>query len=561
MIDNKVKLVIWDLDDTFWQGTLSEEAIAPIARNVDMVRELAGRGIISSICSKNDFAQVKAKLTELGIWDYFVFPVIDFAPKGKAIAEMIETAALRAENVLFIDDNKMNLEEVKFFNEGIMVGHPEDLLEELLEHPNLAGKPDPELTRLKQYQFLQKKAEERSTSVLSNEEFLRASNIRLSFDYDIEKNFDRVVEMINRTNQLNYTKLRLGTPEDVEAFRESLNAFGIYTGCVRAHDNYGDYGLIGFFLMKRTAGVKRLDHFVFSCRVMNMGIEQYIYEMLGKPDIEIVPPVTQPLDAYKAVDWIAVDNGDESGQPAVQGRKLVLLGGCDLLQLASYCSTERSEFVNRVEDESRVRYDDPGFVLTDRGTLRDLGALKGIPCWSYEDAVAFDEALAASEMVLISLWAAMSGSYLVIDDRATVRMTQKQVRRLSRKRADWMSAHAREIEPSTEEKLALVRASLEAIAERSPKTARIFVLGTYSLGDLSNAQAKRRRLYNDWCRDFCAKNAERFAYVDVDAIVPRDSLVDKVHFSRAGYFALARDILDRAPPAQPAQPEPLRAAS
>src|SRR6185437_437344 len=170
MIENKVKLVIWDLDDTFWHGTLTEEGIAAIPRNRDIVIALSQRGIVNSICSKNDAEMAKARLVEQDIWDYFVFPSISFNPKGKAVAEMIEGAGLRVENVLFLDDNRMNLEEVKFFNPGIMTAHPEEVLENLLEHPHCAGKPDPELVRLKQYRFLQHKIAERNASTLSNEE-------------------------------------------------------------------------------------------------------------------------------------------------------------------------------------------------------------------------------------------------------------------------------------------------------------------------------------------------------------------------------------------------------
>src|SRR6476659_368770 len=241
MIDNKVKLVIWDLDDTFWKGTLLEGGIAPNVKNVELVKALSGRGIVNSICSKNDRDQAMAALSDLGVWDYFVFPHIAFSPKGQAIASMLEGAGLRAENTVFIDDNPSNLEEVKFFNPGIMAAHPAVVLHALLDHPNCAGKLDPEMTRLKQYQFLQHKVEERSTSTLSNEEFLRTSNILVTIDRDIEANFDRVVELINRTNQLNYTKRRLNSTEDIEDFRRQLSRFGYQAGCVRAVDNYGDY--------------------------------------------------------------------------------------------------------------------------------------------------------------------------------------------------------------------------------------------------------------------------------------------------------------------------------
>jgi len=117
MIDNNVKMVIWDLDDTFWTGTLAEVgSIEIVPENIRILKTLTARGIVSSICSRNDFATARDKLIEQGVWDLFVFPHIEFTPKGVSIAEIIESANLRPDNVLFIDDNPMNLEEAKHFS-------------------------------------------------------------------------------------------------------------------------------------------------------------------------------------------------------------------------------------------------------------------------------------------------------------------------------------------------------------------------------------------------------------------------------------------------------------
>ena len=44
-----IRLVIWDLDETFWDGTLTEGGIAYRRDHHDLVVELARRGIMSSI--------------------------------------------------------------------------------------------------------------------------------------------------------------------------------------------------------------------------------------------------------------------------------------------------------------------------------------------------------------------------------------------------------------------------------------------------------------------------------------------------------------------------------
>ena len=72
----KTKLVIWDLDDTFWNGNLSEGEIILKPETIAIVRELTTKGIMNSICSKNNLDDVKSKFIDLGIkdvWDLFVF--------------------------------------------------------------------------------------------------------------------------------------------------------------------------------------------------------------------------------------------------------------------------------------------------------------------------------------------------------------------------------------------------------------------------------------------------------------------------------------------------------
>ena len=92
-LNNNIKLIIWDMDDTFWEGTISEDGgngINVSNNNINLIKTLVDRGIMNSISSKNDFDVVKNKLTELGIWDLFVFPKINWNPKGAQIKQIIE---------------------------------------------------------------------------------------------------------------------------------------------------------------------------------------------------------------------------------------------------------------------------------------------------------------------------------------------------------------------------------------------------------------------------------------------------------------------------------------
>src|SRR5260370_22351962 len=93
-IDSDVKMVIWDLDDTFWEGTLAEGSINFIEKNRSLVKLLAERGIISSIVSKNNYNTAKEILERYAVWEFFIFPSISFEPKGKRVSNIIQNASL-----------------------------------------------------------------------------------------------------------------------------------------------------------------------------------------------------------------------------------------------------------------------------------------------------------------------------------------------------------------------------------------------------------------------------------------------------------------------------------
>ena len=157
----KVKLIIWDLDDTFWKGTLSEGEIHPVPSNIELIKKLTNRGIINSICSKNDREPVEKKLKEFDVDYYFVFNSIDWQPKGQRTKKLIEDMGLRPVNVLFLDDNEVNLNEVSYYCNGIMTGGPEEIkeLESFIDSTNEKKKKH---SRLNQYKVLEKKQTDKS---------------------------------------------------------------------------------------------------------------------------------------------------------------------------------------------------------------------------------------------------------------------------------------------------------------------------------------------------------------------------------------------------------------
>ncbi|MEP9359746.1 hypothetical protein [Sphingomonas sp. KR3-1] len=296
----KPKLIIWDLDDTLWHGTLADgDEPALIAHRADYVRAFNRHGVVSAICSKNEFARAKEKLQVFGLWDEFVFPRIAFVPKGAVIRQMIADMQLRAQNVLFIDDNPHNLHEVADAVPGIRVVDattPEcdALLAELL-----AGQAHVEKSRVADYRLLETKVAERTGNALSDEEFLRKSGIHATFTdrMDNLEFAERIEELVNRSNQLNYTESRI-EPGTIRDKIQDIDHYEVL--CAFVWDKYGYYGLVGVAVYAfRT---RTLEHFAFSCRIMHMGVEDAMIRMLAERGyrLEASPAFRKPLPPQSA---------------------------------------------------------------------------------------------------------------------------------------------------------------------------------------------------------------------------------------------------------------------
>jgi FkbH-like protein len=341
-----VRLVVWDLDETFWRGTLTEGGIDYVTEYHDIVVELARRGILSSVCSKNDPATVLPLLQTKGILDYFIFPSISWAAKGGRLSQLVEATGLRPSTVLFIDDNPYNRAEAAQLIPGLQV-ESETFIPSMLTDSRFVGKDDRDLTRLKQYKLLERRALDQPKGALENEEFLRNSDIRVRIEYDVDAHLDRAIELVNRTNQLNYTKQRL--PNDArearEALRNQMSSFDRQVGLVQVVDKYGDYGFVGFFMLdsQRSTGAggsanPRLIHFCFSCRTLGMLVEHWVYESLGRPELHALGEVLTDLSVPRSVNWITRFDFLEGRTHALKpiSRNIVVYGGCEAQPLGVY---------------------------------------------------------------------------------------------------------------------------------------------------------------------------------------------------------------------------------
>jgi FkbH-like protein len=577
-----VKLVVWDLDDTLWEGTLSEGPVTLPPSRVDLVRTLNRRGIVNSVCSKNDPDRARAELERVGLWDELVFARIDWTPKGERVARIVADAQLRAEDVLFIDDLPLNREEVRHAVPGIQVAGP-DIIDELLGRPQLAGKDDRDLTRLEQYRVLERKRSDRAAAPGTNEAFLRTCDIRIGVFTDAESEGDRLFELVNRTNQLNFTKRR----PDRQEFDALLADTRRITGYVRVRDRYGDYGICGFYALDPEGGA--LSDFLFSCRILNMGVEEWLYDHLGRPALSVVGDVASSLEAptLRPVDWITRDDALFDGvgvaRPGTAGaptqpHRVLMVGGCDLSTAAQFLGgdieTEFSHtgttgafiYVGHTETlrQSAEGIDDRQRALVDRIPFLDQGVFRSpavvdpdYDVLVYSVLTDYTQGLYRHRATgLVVPW-----HWLSVDATAPEHWSQLETRfareGMGRPFIEWFAEEFEFLGGVTVERF---QESIRWLAGVIPPQARLLLLNGAEV-PVDHPREPDRHLRHQVMNaalDEVVAGLPNATVVDVRAFVtgPDDLLDDIRHYRRHAYLAMAEEIRASGVAGVTVEPEP-----
>jgi FkbH-like protein len=274
-----VKLAVWDLDNTIWDGTLVEDGADGVVLKegiADIVRELDSRGILLSIASKNDAEPALAQLKAFGIDEYFLFPKISWDPKPGAIAALIRDFNIGANTVAFIDDSPFEREHVASVHSGVRVY---DALHywELLDMPEFNPPRTTESSQRRYYYSRQKVRDAEQSEFGGNYlDFLKTCEIEIDVNPGSPERLERMFELITRTNQLNFSGNRYSRDELSALIDDDRYS----TYCVDCRDKFGEYGLIGFGLVDNSSN--RLIDMALSCRVQSKRVEHAFLGFLAR---------------------------------------------------------------------------------------------------------------------------------------------------------------------------------------------------------------------------------------------------------------------------------------
>lgn len=265
-----VKLLVWDLDETLWQGTLLENDAVRLRDGVrETLEALDRRGILHSIASRNDREAALDKLRELGLADYFLYPQIDWSSKASNIRRILDAVNLGADAVAFIDDQPFERDEVAHAIPQVLVLSADEVTA-IADRSEFTPRfvTDESALRRSMYQAeaARKVAEEDFAG--PSEEFLASLEMRFAIAPAARADLKRAEELTVRTNQLNTTGYTFSY-EDLDALRRSDDHLVLIASL---EDRYGTYGKIGLALVEKRRQEWLLRLLLMSCRVMSRGV-------------------------------------------------------------------------------------------------------------------------------------------------------------------------------------------------------------------------------------------------------------------------------------------------
>jgi FkbH-like protein len=285
------KCLVLDLDNTLWGGVVGDVGVEGLKLGQgsalgeafvavqEYARDLSRRGVILAVCSKNDHENAVAPFDQhpdmvLKRADIACF-IANWQNKADNLRAISARLNIGLESLVFLDDNPFERNLVRA--ELPMVAVPEVSADPATYPACIAdggyfeglSVTDEDLSRTSQY-----KANEERELLASESADLSTYLSQLNMQL-IVRRFDRIglqriVQLINKTNQFNLTTRRY-TDDEVSHVMGDERSLGLQ---FRLVDRYGDNGIIAIVIVRMTVDNDALiDTWLMSCRVLGRGVE------------------------------------------------------------------------------------------------------------------------------------------------------------------------------------------------------------------------------------------------------------------------------------------------
>jgi FkbH-like protein len=285
------KCLVLDLDNTIWGGVVGDDGTDGIVLGQGSAlgeayvavqhyaRELARRGVILAVCSKNTAENALEPFDKhpdmvLRRADIASF-VANWSDKATNIRAIAHSLNIGLDSLVFVDDNPFERDLVR--RELPMVAVPE-MPDDPTFYPRAIADAgyfeavsitSEDRERSGQYQGNQQRAALKE-SATDLESYLRGLGMQLTWKRFDRTGLQRVVQLINKSNQFNLTTRRY-TDEEVLVVMADPDAFGLQ---LRLQDRFGDNGVIAIAIGRlRDKSDLHIDTWLMSCRVLGRQVE------------------------------------------------------------------------------------------------------------------------------------------------------------------------------------------------------------------------------------------------------------------------------------------------
>jgi methoxymalonate biosynthesis protein len=265
-----IKCVVWDIDHTLLDGVFLESPgqPPPDPGMLGVLRELAGRGILHALASRNppeaaDYVRqvtgVEFAAAECG-WD----------SKADAIGRIAASLDIGQDAIAFVDDDMLERAEVAAALSDVLVLTPEDAA----HAPDWPVFSPPVITaearrRSEMYAARQRRQREAAAFGGSRDEFLRHAGTRIAIRPASPADVPRLHELSVRTHQLNSAGAAL-TEAELDGL---VAAAGQLVVTVALADDFGDDGIVGGAVISGTGtGRWPVPVVMMSCRALGRGV-------------------------------------------------------------------------------------------------------------------------------------------------------------------------------------------------------------------------------------------------------------------------------------------------
>jgi FkbH-like protein len=267
----RIKCVVWDLDNTLWDGTLLEgDEVALRPAVLAHLRRLDRMGVLHSVASRNDPQAALSKLDELGVAELFLCPQANWNAKSDSIRHIAKALNLGLDAFAFVDDQPFELAEVAHALPEVTCVDVAGL-DEVLARPEFVPRfvTDESARRREMYAGQLARDGLARDFVGTDEEFLAGLGMAFTVAPARQVDLQRAEELTVRTNQLNATG-RTYSYDELDELRRDPGHLLLVASLT---DRFGSYGKIGLALVeRRDPALWRLRMLLMSCRVMSRGV-------------------------------------------------------------------------------------------------------------------------------------------------------------------------------------------------------------------------------------------------------------------------------------------------